>query len=150
MFIHQMNDFLESMLSSHLSGFRKGYSCQSVLLSLVENNKSNLDKGGLGSGLLTDLSKSFDCLSYKLIISKLCVYGFNENACMLIENYFTNRKQDVKIGDARSQWLNLNRGAPQGSLMGTFIYNVSANDLLHLISNLCEIYNYADVSMAKT
>ena len=28
--------------------------------------------------------------------------------------------------------------------MGTFIYNVSANDLLHLISNLCEIYNYTD------
>jgi len=28
--------------------------------------------------------------------------------------------------------------------MGTSIYNVLSNDLLYLISNLCEIYNYAD------
>jgi len=90
------------MLSSHLSGFRKGYSCQSVVLRLVEDWKSNLDKEGPSGALLTDLSKAFDCLSYKLIISKLCAYGFNENACMLIASYFTNRKQRVKIGDSRA------------------------------------------------
>ena len=28
--------------------------------------------------------------------------------------------------------------------MGTFIYNDLSNDLLYLISNLCEIYNYTD------
>jgi len=65
------------------------------------------------------------------------------HACMLIANYFTNRKR-VKIWDSRSEWLNLNRGALEGSLMGTFMYNILSNDLLHLISNLCEIYNYAD------
>ena len=80
------------------------------MLRLVENCKSNLDKGGLSGALLTDLSKVSDCLSYKLTISKLCAYGFNENAYMLIETYFTNRKQRVKIWDSCSQWLNLNRG----------------------------------------
>jgi len=132
------------MLSSHLSGFRKGYNCQSVLLRLFENYNSNLDKGGLSGALLTDLSKAFDSLSYKLIISRLCAYSSNENACTLIANYFINRKQLVNIGDSRIKWLNLNRGAPQSSLMGTFIYNVLSNNLLYLISNLYEIYNYAD------
>jgi len=28
--------------------------------------------------------------------------------------------------------------------MGTFIYNVLSNDLLYLINNFCDIYNYAD------
>ena len=134
-----MTDFLEPILSSHVSGFEKGYSCQSV--RLVENCKSNLDKGGLSGTLLTNLSKAFDCLSHKLIISNLCAYGFNENARTLIANYFTNRKQCVKIEDSHSQWLNLNRGASHGSLMETFIYNVLSHGLLYLISNLCEIYN---------
>jgi len=84
--IDQMNNFLEPMSSSHLSGFRKGYRCQSTLWRLVENCKSNLDKVGLSGALLTDLSKAFDCLSYKLIISKLCAYGFNENACMHVDS----------------------------------------------------------------
>jgi len=74
----------------------------SVLLRLVENCKCNLDKEGLSSALLTDLPKAFDCLSYKLIISKFYTYGFNENVCLLMANYFTNRKQRVKIGDSRS------------------------------------------------
>ena len=30
------------------------------------------------------------------------------------------------------------------SLMETFIYNILSNNLLYLISNLCEIYNYVD------
>ena len=94
--------------------------------------------------LLTDLSKAFDCLSYRLIITKLSAYGFDENACMMMANYFTNRQQRVKIGDARSQWLNIQRGATQGSLTGTFIYNILTNDLLYMINDLCEIYNYAD------
>ena len=142
--IDQMKVFLEPMLSPHLSGFRKGHSCQNVLLRLVENCKYNLDKGGISGVLLTDLSKAFDCLSYRLIISKLSAYGFDENACMMMANYFTNRQQRVKIGDARSQWLNIQRGAPQGSLMGTFIYNILTNDMLYMINDLCEIYNYAD------
>ena len=53
--IDQMNVLLEPMLSSDLSGFRKGYSDKSVLLHLVENCKSKLDKGVLSGVLLTDL-----------------------------------------------------------------------------------------------
>ena len=144
--IEQMSVFLSPMLSSHLSGFRKGHSCQSVLLNFVEKCRSNLDNKGISGALLTDLSKAFDCLSYKLIVSKLHAYGFNESACMFIANYFTNRQQCVRIGDTRSHWLNLKKGAPQGSLMGPFIYNVLSNDLLYLMSESCEIYNYADDS----
>ena len=53
---------------------------------------------------------------------------------MMMANYLTNR-QRVKI---------IQRGAPQGSLMGTFIYNILTNDMLYMINDLCEIYNYAD------
>ena len=142
--IDQMNGYMEPMFSPHLSGFRKGHGCQHVLLNMAEQCKSNLDNNGISAALLTDLSRAFDCLSHKLIISKLYAYGFNKDACFLIANYFTNRKQRVKVGNARSDWLSLLKGAPHGSLIGPFVYNVLSNDLLFIINYLCSIYNYAD------
>jgi hypothetical protein len=65
---------------------------------------------------------------------------------MLVANYFTNRQQRVKVGSARSNWCYLSKGAPQGSLFGPFIYNVLSNDLLYLIADQCDIFNYADAN----
>ena len=143
-FIDQMSEFLEPVLSPHLSGFRKEHSCQSVLLHMVDQCKTNMDNNGISGALLTDLSKAFDCLSYKLMIAKLYAYGFNSDACMLVASYFTDRKQRVKLGDVRSEWQQLMKGSPQGSLFGPFSYNLFSNDLLYLIDDLCDIYNYAD------
>ncbi len=78
------------------------------------------------------------------MVSKLYAYGIDQDACMLVASYFTNRRQRVKLGDVRSDWLNLTKGAPQGSIFGPFSYNIFSNDLLYLVEDLCDIYNYAD------
>ena len=76
--------------------------------------KCNIDDGGISGALLTDLSKAFDCLPYRLLVAKLNAYGFNPDACMLIANYFINRLQMVKISNVKSGWMGLEKGAPQG------------------------------------
>ena len=43
-----------------------------------------------------------------------------------------------------SGWLPLNVGAPQGSILGPFCYNVHCNDLMFDIENECDVFNYAD------
>ena len=47
--------------------------------------------------LVTDLSKTFDCLHNGLLIAKLDVYGFDKKSAKLIEQYLSNRKQMVKV-----------------------------------------------------
>ena len=79
-----------------------------------------------------------------LLIAKLHEYGVSVHACKLIASYFTDRKQRVKIGENRSDWIDINIGAPQGSLIGPFSYNIFTNDLLLKMETICEIYNYAD------
>ena len=44
---------------------------------------SIMDKSGHFSALLTDLSKTCDCLSHDLIIAKLDAYGFKNDAFCL-------------------------------------------------------------------
>ena len=122
--------YFGDIFSQYLSGYRASYGCQNVLLHFINICKEALDEGNVCMALLTDLSKAFDCLPYRLLICKLRAYGLSVNACELLKSYFCERKQRVKLGDKYSEWLGLSIGVPQGSLMGPFIFNIFSNDLL--------------------
>ena len=134
--------FLE-ILHDLLSAYRKGYSCQTLLLKCIEDWKSALDKNHFVGVLFMDLSKAFDCLPHNLLIAKLQAYGLDVSACELVASYLSNRKQRVKIGDSRSDWVSLSKGVPQGSILGPLLFNVFMNDLFMFIEK-CDLYNYAD------
>ena len=111
-----------------MSGYRASYRCQDVLLYFINICKKVLDDGDVCMSLLTDLSKAFDCLPYRLLICKLRAYGLSVNACELLKSYFCERKQILKLGDKYSEWLGSLKGVPQGSLMGPFIFNIFLSD----------------------
>ena len=68
--------------------FRNGCGTQDCLLPMVVNCKKALDQGNEHSALLTDLSKSFDCLPHYLIVAKLhAYYGFSIESFKLINSY---------------------------------------------------------------
>ena len=91
----------------YLSAFGKGFSCQSVLLAITEEWRKALDRGEYVAAILMDLSKAFDCLSPNLITEKLIAYGLSSNAVELVNNYLSNRKQCVKIGNFCSTFLDI-------------------------------------------
>ena len=62
-----------------------------------DRKMESLDKERHYGARLTDLSKTFDCLSQDLLIAKLHAYGFDIPALRLLHNYLTIRKQRVKI-----------------------------------------------------
>ena len=58
----------------------RGYNAQHCLVSLIEKWKKNVDNGGAFGALLTDLSKTFDCLPHELLIAKLDTYCFDKSS----------------------------------------------------------------------
>jgi len=48
------------------------------LMHLVDKCKLNLENRCVSGALLTDLSKAFDCVTYKLVITKLQAYSFDK------------------------------------------------------------------------
>ena len=101
-----MPNYFEPFFSKFQCGFRKGFSAQQCLLSMLEKWKLAVDNRKRFEALLTDLSKTFECLSHDLLISKLNVYGFSINSLIdrLVKDYLTNRKQRTRIDLAYSSW----------------------------------------------
>ena len=101
-----MPKYFEPFFSKFQCGFRKGFSAQQCLLSMLEKRKLAVDNRKRFEALLTDLSKTFECLSHDLLISKLNVYGFSINSLIgrLVKDYLTNRKQRTRIDSAYSSW----------------------------------------------
>ena len=103
---------------STFSAYKKGYSCQHVILRLMEywcwalNNRNAV--------VATDLAWAFDKMPHALLIAKLNAYGLSEYACNLIISHLRNRKHRVKIMGKHSDWITTNRAVPQWSILGPF------------------------------
>ena len=87
MYYGQMYEYLMGILSSYFSVFRKKYGCHHVLLKLLEDWKSALDRGENVGSILSDLSKAFDCLPRRLLLCKLHAYRVSKESFDLIRQY---------------------------------------------------------------
>ena len=64
--------------------------------------EASVDSGQMVGALLTDLSKTFDCLDHELLIAKLNAYCFSLPALKLVNDYLSNRKQRTKVNKTYS------------------------------------------------
>ena len=141
--LEQLSSHFENIFNDYLCAFRRGHGCQTTLLRLLEDWKQTLDSNQYVAAILMNLSKALDCLPHDILLCKLSAYGLTEDAVKLMSSYLADRKQQSKIGTMVSSWSNINKGVPQGSILGLLFLNVFVNDIFYFIHR-GKLYNYAD------
>ena len=100
---------------------------------MIKKWKTAVDNGCVFVELLTDLRKAFDCIPRDSIIAKLTAYCFL--LLMLIHNNLSNRKQSMKFNSAYSIWKDIFYSVPQGSIIGSLLFNILLCDLFYFLEN---------------
>ena len=91
--------------------------------------------------LFLDLTKAFNRMDHRRLISKLKLYKVSEPLLALCRDYLSNRQQRVEFDGQSSDFLSLKCGVPQGTVMGPLLWNTYVNDLRITEGNICK---YAD------
>ena len=87
----QLTDYFLNILNKLLCAYRKKYSCQSLLIKMVDEWKTAFDNRYITGAVFMDLSKAFDCLPHGLLIAKCHAYGLTLSTCELLADYLDQR-----------------------------------------------------------
>ena len=90
-----------------------------------------------------DSSKAYDCLPHDPLIAKCGAYGISKSGLNLLLSYLSNQKQRTKLNSSHSDWYDIIRGVPHGSILGPLIFNLFIYDLFFFLERT-NISNFAD------
>ncbi len=88
-----------------------------------------MDNDKIQFSIFLDLSKASDTLDHTILLDKLKYYGIDEAAHRLFESYLKDRKQHVDIDGTSSEMKPIITGIPQGSILGSLLFNIYINDI---------------------
>ena len=116
------------LLSDGPHAFRKRYSCETQLTTVINEWAKILDTGGQVDTLILDFEKAFNTQPHELLMSKLFGSGIGGKTLKWLDSFLCYRQQRVVANGAKSDWAPVLYGVPQGTVLGP-LFSWYINDI---------------------
>ena len=136
LYVRLLNYFVRNdLFTKNQFGFLQGKSTSDAVLNFTEYQYTTLNLKEFSINVFIDFVKAFDTIDHLILLKKLEKYGIRGLPLQLIASYLKDRKQAVRIGSAISSQAVINRGVPQGSVLGPLYFLIFINDMPRYLSN---------------
>ena len=117
------------LTEQHQFAYSKFSSTTVALLKVVDSWKFAIDDGLKSVCVFLDLRKAFDVIKHDILLAKLESYGIKGNTLQWFNSHLLGRSQFVVCRDSSSEPQLLPFGVPQGSVLGTTLFNIHINNI---------------------
>ncbi|MEL7520422.1 MAG: reverse transcriptase family protein, partial [Cyanobacteria bacterium J06553_1] len=112
-------------------GFRALHSTSTLLTNLTQRTIDGINSEKPHRTLLTtiDISKAFDAIPRRKLITKIYNTNMENNTKRWLANYLSGRQAHVHFHGKSSQTRNFPNGVPQGSVLSPTLFNLYMHDM---------------------
>ena len=129
-----------NILISNQHGLRPGFSCQTQLISLIDDISYTMDNHCQTDLILLDFSKAFDTVPHGRLLAKLQYYKINNLVWKWIQSWLTQWTQSVVVDGASSKPTLVLSGVLQGTVLGPVMFLLYINDITDEVSSTLRLF----------
>ena len=132
-----------NVLTDAQHSFRPEFNTTTALFDACNYVYDTLDYRKLVLGIFLDISKAFDSVDHKLLLYKLDSLGIRGIILQWFASYLSDRFQLVQNGNNVSNYLRVQSGVPQDSILEPILFTLFINGITSVVQNI-KLIMYAD------